>query len=59
MLLFMIGFVANEGILKYSGKLERNTHFPNYKPKGQNYESIDQNDQGKLVFYLNCFEVNS
>lgn len=55
----MIGFVANEGILKYSGKLERNTHFPNYKPKGQNYESIDQNDQGKLVFYLNCFEVNS
>ena len=59
MLLFLIRFVAKEGIVKHLGKLERNTHFPNYKLKGQNYESIDQSHQGKLLSCLICFEVNS
>lgn len=47
---FHIGFVVEEGRFKRQVKLER------IGTTGQKYESLNKNNQRKLILYFICFE---
>lgn len=55
--LFLIGFVAEEGRFESQVKLEE-ISFSKLGTQGQKYESIDQNNQRKLILSL-VLKVNS
>lgn len=55
MSLFLIGFVSEEGRFKSQVKLGR-IPFSKLGTESQKYEFIDQNNQGKLMLSLTCFE---
>lgn len=57
MSLFLIGFVAEEVRVESQVKLERISFFK-LGIQGPKYESIDQNNQGKLMLSL-VLKVNS